>query len=105
MFAELLSVRIRRSNGESLAFYSKEGINNRPCQARQTLVNINFNEPLNYPFTVSVSICGGSYNTIEDSYSLVHVPNKVENMNIKIFNLISRLKQTNYLLKNVYLEN
>ena len=72
MFIWLVSVLTTRSFCESLAFNSKGHIkcvylNNRPCQARTTL-DINFNETLFYPLTVSVNKCGGSCNTINDSY-------------------------------------
>ena len=36
---------------------------------RPTLINIHSNEPLYYQFTVSVCKCGGSCNTIDDSYA------------------------------------
>ena len=48
-------------------------LNNRPCQARPTLVNINSDETLFYPFTESVDKCGGSCNTIDDQYARVQI--------------------------------
>ena len=50
-----------------------------------------------YPFTVGVSKCGG--NTIDDSQTQVYVPNKVNNMNVKVFNLISRVNETRFLVQ------
>ena len=64
-------------------------LNNLPCQTRPTLVNINSNQPLYYPFTISVNKCGGSCNTIDDPNTRAYVPNKVRNMNVKVFNLLS----------------
>ena len=51
MFIGLLSACTIGSFGEILASYSKESIkwvslNNRPCQARPTLIDINSNETL-----------------------------------------------------------
>ena len=71
IFIELLSVCAIRSFGESLLSNSKGflkcvSLNNRPCQPRPILVNINSNQPLYCPFTVSVNKCGGSCNTIID---------------------------------------
>ena len=71
MFIGLLSVCTIGSFGESLVSNSKGPIkcvtlNNRPCQAIPTLVNINSDETLFYPFTVSVNNCGGSCNIIDD---------------------------------------
>ena len=49
-------------------------LNKRSCQTRPRLVNINSNKPFYYPFTVKV----------EDR---VCVPDKVKNMNVKLFDL------------------
>ena len=56
MFVALLSVCIIEIFGESLASYVKRptkcvSLNNRPYKARPTIVNINSNQPLFYPFT------------------------------------------------------
>ena len=78
------------SFGGSVAFDSIKCafLNNRLYQARQTLVDINSNEPLYYPFTVSVNKCGRSCSTIDDSYARICVQNKVKNINVKEFNLM-----------------
>ena len=56
---------------------------------RPTLVNINSDETLFYSFTFSVNKCGRRSNTINDPYARDCVPNKVKNMNLKVFNLMS----------------
>ena len=69
-FIGLLSVCKIRSFGESLVSNSKGSIkcvsfNNHPCQARPSLVNVNSDESLFYPFNISVNKCGGgTCNTI-----------------------------------------
>ena len=73
MFIGLLSVCTIGSFGESLVSNSKGPIkcvtlNNRPCHAIPTLVNINSDGTLFYPFTVSVNKCGGNSNIIDDPY-------------------------------------
>ena len=90
MFIGLLSVCTRGSFGESLISNSKGPIkyvslNNHPCQARSNLVNINSNETLFYPFIVSANKCIRSCNTIDDPYARICFPNKVKNMNVKVF--------------------
>ena len=75
--------------GESLASNCKRplqciSLNKRPCQVT-TLVNINFNKVIYYLFTVSVNKFEGSFDTIYNSYARVCVPNKVKNVNVKIF--------------------
>ena len=47
-----------------------------------------------YPFTVSVNNCVGSCRTIDDPYARICVPNKVKNMNVKVFNLMSGVNET-----------
>ena len=71
MFIGLSSVCTMGHFCESLTFNSKAAIkcvslSNNPCQARPTLVNINSDETLFYPFTVSVNKRGGSCYTIND---------------------------------------
>ena len=71
-FFTLLSVcRIRF--GESSVSNSKGPIkqvclNNKPCQTRPTIVNINSGKTLFYTSTVSVNKCDGSCSTIDDSH-------------------------------------
>ena len=71
-------------------------LNNRPCQARPTLVNINSNETFYYPFTLNVNKCGGGCNTIDDPYARIFAANKVRNMNVKVFNLMPGVKKVNF---------
>ena len=47
------------------------------CWYKPTLVDINSNDSLFYPFTVSVNKCGESCN-INDPYAWFCVPNKVK---------------------------
>ena len=96
MFIGLLSTCTVESFDESLAFNSKGHIkcvslNNRPCQSRPTLANINSNEPLYYQFTIIINKCGRSYNSIDASYAQVYVPDKV-------FNLMLRVNETRYFV-------
>ena len=75
-------------------------LNNRSCQARPTLFDINSDETDFYPFIVSVNKYGGSFNTIGDPYTRVCVPNKVKNMNAKVFNLMSGVNETRFLVQH-----
>ena len=49
---------------------------------------------------VSFNNCGGRYNTIDDPYAQIFVPDKVKNMNEKIFNLMSRVNETRFLVQH-----
>ena len=75
-------------------------LNIRPCKARSTLVNTNSDETLFYPFTVSVNKYGGTCNTIDDPYASVCVPNKVKNITVKVFNLMSGVNETRLLVNH-----
>ena len=72
----------------------------RPCQARRTLVDTNSNETIFYPFAVSVNKCAGSCNSINDPRVQVSVSNKVKNMNAKIFNLMSGVNETRFVVQH-----
>ena len=90
MFVGLLSICTIGSFGKSLASNLKGPIayvslNNQSCQTRPTLVNINSDETLFYPFAVSVNKCNGSFNTIDHPYAQGCVRNKVKNANVKVF--------------------
>ena len=73
-------------------------IKNRPCEARPMLFNINSNEYLYYPLTISINKCGGECNTIDNLYPWICVPSKVRNMTVKVFNLMSGVNETKFLV-------
>ena len=56
-----------------------------------TLADINSNKTLFDLFTDSVNRWCGICNTIDDTYTRVFVPNKINNMNVKVLNLISEI--------------
>ena len=41
-----------------------------------------------YPFTNSMSRCDGRCNSLEDPFGRICVPNKVEDVNLKVINVI-----------------
>ena len=47
---------------------------------------------------VSVNKCGGSCNTIDDLFVWVCVPDKVENVTGKVFNLMMWVNETRFLV-------
>ena len=68
-------------------------INNQEYKARPEIVNFNSNKPIFYLFSISTSKCSGSCNNINDPYAKLCVPNVFKNLNIKFFNLISRINE------------
>ena len=76
MFIALLSVFTGGSAFDSLNSNSEEPIecvslNNHSCQDIPTLVDINSDETLLYPFNVTINKHGGSCTTIDDPYGQV----------------------------------
>ena len=69
-------------------------INNQECKIRPEIVNVNSNEPVFYPFSIKTSKCSGNCNNISDPYAKLCAPDVVKNINIKIFNLMSRTNET-----------
>ena len=47
-----------------------------------------------YPFSIKVSKCGGNCNNISNPYSRVCVPNVIENITAKVFDLMSWKNKT-----------
>ena len=52
-------------------------LNHRLYQVRPKLVDINSNEPIYYPFTVTVNKCSGCCNTFDDTYAQICLPNNI----------------------------
>ena len=57
-------------------------LDNQPIIERSTLVDINSNKTLLYPYTVGVNKCVGTCNTIDDPYVRVCVSIKVKSISI-----------------------
>ena len=72
-------------------------MNNQKCKVGSEIVNVNSKEPLFYPFSIKTSKCSGSCNNINDPYAKLRVPDVVKNLNIKVFNLVSRTNETRFI--------
>ena len=69
---------------------------NQECKVRLQIVNANSNEPVFYPFSIETSKCSGSCNDINDPYAKMCVPDVVKNLNVKVFNQMSRTNETRH---------
>ena len=72
-------------------------MNNQECKVRPEIVNVNSNEPVFYPFSIKTSKCSGSCNNISDPYAKLCVPDVFKNINIKVFNLMSRTNEARHV--------
>ena len=82
------------SNVNSLKCVS---MNNQECKVRPEIVNVNSDEPVFFPFSIKTSKCSGSCNNINDPYAKLCVPDVVKNINLKVFNLMSRTNETRHI--------
>ena len=71
-------------------------MNNQESKIRLQIIKIKSNEPLFYPYSVKINEFRGSCNSIKDSYSKLCVPNVVKNINVKVFNLVSRTNEARH---------
>ena len=69
-------------------------INNQECKVRPKIININSDEPSFYPYSILVIKCSGSCNNINDPHAKLCIYDVIKNMNIKVFNLMSRNNET-----------
>ena len=72
-------------------------MNNQERKRRTKITDINNNEPSFYQYSILVTKCSGSCKNINDPYAKLCVPDIVKNINIKVFNLISRTNETGHI--------
>ena len=63
-------------------------MSNQDCKIRPVIININSKEY--YPYSILVNKCSASCNDINETYAKLCIPDVVKNINIKVFNLMSR---------------
>ena len=69
-------------------------MNNQECKTRPQVVNVNGDEPVFFPFSIETSKCSGSCNNINYPYAKICVSDIIKNLNVKVFNLMTRTKET-----------
>ena len=84
------------------------GCNHAQCMIHPTLVNVHPNKYSQefhyYLFAVKLDRCVGSYNTLNDLSNEVCVPNKAEDLNLSIFNMITGINESKTLTKHISCE-
>ena len=97
VFIVLLTTIVNAFKGVSLS--------NQKYEIQPTLINLHryeYNQELHcYPFVVKLDRCVGSCNTPNGLSHNVCVPNKTEDLNIHIFNMITSKNESNILTKNI----
>ena len=68
-------------------------LSSQKCITQTTLINVHPNEYSQelhyYPFVVKLDRCVGSCNILNDLSNKVRVPNKTEDLNTHVFNIIT----------------
>ena len=72
-------------------------MSNQVCKARPEIINVNSNDPVFYPFSIKTSKCSSNCNNINDPYAKIRVPDVVEDLKVKLFNLMSRTNETTHI--------
>ena len=85
------------SSSLSTTMLSCISMHNQACKAGQEIINVNSNYPVFYPFSIKTNKCSGSCNDINDPYAKICVPDSVKDLNVKVFNLMSRTNETRHI--------
>ena len=70
---------------------------NKKCKVRPKIVNVKSDEPVFFPLSIKTSKYSGSCNDINDPYAKMCVPDVIKNLNVKVFNIISRTNETRHI--------
>ena len=76
---------------------NRVSMNNQKCKVRPKIVDINSNSPMFYPFSIKVNRCSGDCNSINDPYAKICVPDTAKDLNVRVFNLMSRNNETGHI--------
>ena len=81
-------------------------LDNKPCMSRPTLINLYPNEYSQgfhyFPFTVNLDRCVKSCNSPIDLSNRVCVLDETNNLNLHVFNMIIRIKESKTLTKHIW---
>ena len=69
-------------------------MNYQECKIRPEIVNVNSDKPFFFLFDIKTSKCSGSCNNTNDPYAKMCATHVVKNLNVKLFNLMSRTNET-----------
>ena len=77
---------------ECIAMKSQE------CRTGPRIIDVNSNEPVFYLYSIKVNKFSGSCNNINDPYAKFCVPDVIKNINVKVFNLMSRIIEARHTI-------
>ena len=77
-----------------LSSFSK---NNQESKVTPQIVNVNEDGPVFFPFSIKKKKCTGSCDNINNPHAKLCVTDIVKNVNVKVFNLMSRTNETRHI--------
>ena len=103
MFIGLLTALVNESNHTKCI-----SLSNHKCKIHLSFINLYLNEysqEFHYnPFAVKLYRCLGSNNTLNDSSHKLCVPNLTGDLNLSMFNMITRINESKTLIKLISCE-
>ena len=77
-------------------------------QGAFSLINLHPNEYCHkshyYPFAVILGRCIGSCNSLTDLSNKICVPNETEDLNLGLFNMVTRINESKTLTKHIIMQ-
>ena len=103
MFIVLLASIVNSSNHTKCV-----SLSNQKCDIQPTLINLHpseCNQQLHYySFVAKLDKCVGSCNTLNDLSNRVYVPDKIEDLNVHVFNIITGKNESKMITKDISCE-
>ena len=100
MFIGLLSDIVSATNHTKCI-----SLTNQKCTTQPTITNLHPNEYTQglhyYPFAVNLDRCIESCNALNDLLNKVCVPNKTEDLNLSVINMITAINESKTLTKHI----
>ena len=92
-----ISALIYFANLSSVNSLKCVSLKNKESKVRPEIVDINSNNPIFYPFSIKVNKCNDNCININNPCAKICVPDTVKNLNVKVFNLMSRIIETRHI--------
>ena len=70
---------------------------NQECRTRPKKIYTNSNNPISYTFSIKINKCSGNFNNINNPYANICGPDVIKDLNVKVFNLMSRTNETRFI--------
>ena len=71
---------------------------------RLTIIDLNLNDLHYHLFIISMNRFDGSRIAVEDTFGRICIPNKIEDMNLKVFSMVKWINELKALVKHIFYE-